>query len=286
MQGRSQAAKVSSGAGPARREAQRPGPVNRWSAALLTAGHPSADAMRAVQRSAGNVAGNATAAASKAALPIQRTSAYHATSSRESQVLARNLRQRYGLSSRPRDVTHGEVLWIIGHASEIGSGTGVANEVLARGFRPGGGRQVRLVVCKAGQRASDAHAAPAQNIANILRTTVQGSTTLVLHATGSNGRRGLDIIEGNFHSFAPQSRMEDITSRMGHLSVRDAEPMDDLTAQMGNLNMNPNGWTTYNGGAGFGGPSSSSGSSRRRGRHSSSGRSRGHSPMDWEPSYY
>ncbi|MFE1801967.1 hypothetical protein ACFW9L_38190 [Streptomyces sp. NPDC059517] len=228
-------------AGHARRGAPRPGPAHR-SAALLAAGRPSADALRSVQRSAGNAA----AAASMAALPVQRASAYVATGSRESQTLADKLKERHGLSTDPKSVKPGEILWIIGHGSEIGDGTASANEVRRAGFRPGGGREVRLVVCNAGRRPVDAHAAPAQNIANILQTPVHGSTAMVMHVNGGDS----DIIEGKFRKFMPQNPVEDITSRMSHLSTRDAGPTDELTSRMGQLTLDADGWSSHNGAGG------------------------------------
>jgi hypothetical protein len=231
--GRSRAAETGREAGQAQHGSARPAPVQR-SAALMAAGHASPDAVRTLQGSAGNAA----VAASRAAVPVQRRSAYVATGSRESQTLAQSFQQRYGLSSDPSRVRPGEVLWIIGHGSEIGSGRQAAQEVLDAGFRPGHGREVRLVVCNAGRRRADMHAAPAQTIANILGTTVYGSTAVVWHVPGG----GTDIVEGDFHRFAPQGEVEDITSRMGHLSVRDADPMDELTNSMAHMTVNANGW--------------------------------------------
>jgi hypothetical protein len=204
---------------------------------MLAAGRPSADAVKAVQRSAGNAA----VMASMAPLPVQRASAYVATGSRESQGLAQNFSRRYGLSSNPADVRPGETLWVIGHGHEIGSGTEAAHEILRSGFRLGHGRQVRLVVCNAGRHAAGSHASPAQNIANILQTTVHGSTVIVQHVNGSD----FDLIEGAYQEFQPQGDVEDITSRMAHLSTRDATPVDEITQSMRQLTLNANGWAGH-----------------------------------------
>lgn len=174
-------------------------------------------------------------------LPVQRASAYVATGSSESKKLAQNFSSRYGLTSNPAGVRPGETLWVIGHGEEIGSGTDAAREILRAGFRPGQGRQVRLVVCNAGRRAVGAHASPAQNIANILQTTVHGSTAVVHHTWGGD----YDLIEGAYQEFKPQGGVEDITSRMEHLSTRDATPMDELTHNMSQLTLNSNGWSGH-----------------------------------------
>ncbi|MFS8198896.1 hypothetical protein ACLVWQ_09415 [Streptomyces sp. CWNU-52B] len=237
-QDRSQAPEASNKAGHAHRGARRPNPASR-AAALLSAGHPSAGALRSVQRSAGNAA----AVASMAAVPVQRASAYIATGARESQTLAENLKQRHGLSTDPKNVKPGEVLWIIGHGSEIGDGTAAANHVRQAGFRPGGGREVRLVVCNAGRRPVDSHASPAQNIANILQTTVHGSTAMVWHVPSGSD----DVIEGKFTTFQPQGPVDDITSRLGHLAVKDADPADEVASRMGQMALNMNGWSSHDG---------------------------------------
>ncbi|MFB4193490.1 hypothetical protein [Streptomyces carpaticus] len=192
-------------------------------------------------------AGNATAVASMGtAVPVQRISACVTTPSNESQVLADALRERYGLSSDPSKVQPGEVLYIIGHGSEIGSGESAARKVLYAGFRPGYGREVRLVVCSAGRRPADRHSSPAQTIANFLQTPVLASTTLVRHVPGE----GWGIIEGDCVRFRPQRPVEDITSRMRHLSVRDPDPVDDVTADMRYMTLNPSGWSSGGGGRG------------------------------------
>lgn len=223
------------------------------SAALLAAGVPSPDAMRVLQRSVGNAAVGAARSASPV---VQRASAYYVQNQNDttSKVLAKSLRERYGLSSSPSKVKRGEILWIIGHGSEVGNGTEVARRVMAEGFVPGNGKRVRLVVCKAGKREADAHAAPAQNIANILQTPVEGSTSWVWHT----GSAKSDIIEGRFMTFRPQGPVEDITSRMGHLRASDVGPVDRLTHDMGYLSMATNGYSSHNargGGHSFGGTS-------------------------------
>ncbi|AXG79275.1 hypothetical protein [Streptomyces paludis] len=102
------------------------------------------------------------------------------------------------------------------------------------------------MVCNAGRRAVDAHSAPARNIANILQTTVLGSTAMVRHTYEGD----IDIIDGDFYSFRPQGPVDDITSRMRHLSTRDYDPVDEITQNMGYMTIDTNGWGGRSGGRG------------------------------------
>lgn len=144
---------------------------------------------------------------------IQKTSAVVASQAVESQLVQTWLQNNQNARGAPAEVADGEILWIVGHDTELGDGRSLATAVDNSRFISSPHKIVRLIVCYAGNVPSDALSSPAQNIANILRTPVQAATTLV---TAQMTEQNLSI-GGNFTTFNPQTEEEQITSQISNI---------------------------------------------------------------------